>query len=61
MFCTYCGSRFHTATNCPKTGHGQMNRLHMRCTYCGGKDHKYEGCPKINPLHTRPADSYIKD
>jgi DNA-directed RNA polymerase subunit RPC12/RpoP len=46
MHCTYCGSKQHTETNCPKTAGGQSNRLHMRCSYCGSKEHNINACPK---------------
>lgn len=46
MYCSYCGSRFHTITNCPKTWGGQANRNKMRCSYCGSNKHLIEACPK---------------
>ena len=46
MRCTYCGSKFHTITNCPKTFGGSISRIHMRCTYCGERTHNIEACPK---------------
>jgi hypothetical protein len=68
MFCTYCGSKHHTETNCPKTATGQSNRLHMRCSYCGKKDHNIEACLKtFNGNAARVwypddvADHFIKD
>lgn len=46
MFCSYCGSRQHTITNCPKTWQGQANRNRMYCTYCGSREHNIAACPK---------------
>lgn len=46
MYCTFCGSRRHTITLCPKTASGQSNRLHLRCSYCGSTKHSIEACPK---------------
>lgn len=61
MRCTYCGSRLHTISNCPKTWAGQGNRRAMRCTYCGKNDHNYEACPKIMAAHVRDPNGYVKD
>ena len=46
MYCTYCGSNFHTVQNCPKTWNGQGNRNKMRCSYCGSRTHNISACPK---------------
>lgn len=62
MNCTYCGSRLHTKTNCPKTWQGSVNRLHLHCTYCGGKDHNKNACSKRHITVTyKLDDNYILD
>lgn len=62
MYCTYCGSRSHTAKNCPKSYGGSVNRFHMRCTYCGGRDHNVDACPKTYSGSTNPdPNSYVRD
>jgi len=68
MHCTYCGSKRHTKTNCPKTRQGSCNRMHMRCTYCGSKHHNVEACPEtlagsaqrtFSPDNVK--DNFVKD
>jgi hypothetical protein len=68
MYCTFCGRKTHTITNCPSTASGQSNRLHMRCAYCGARDHNIEACPKtwhgsaVRAWHPETvADHFIKD
>ena len=46
MYCSYCGSRTHTAELCPKTAAGQANRNNLRCGYCGSNEHDIQACPK---------------
>lgn len=46
MRCTYCGSRGHPTSHCPKTWGGSARSANLRCTYCGGRDHNYEACVK---------------
>lgn len=46
MYCTYCGSRSHPTSHCPKTWGGSSARTGLHCTYCGGRDHNYEACTK---------------
>ena len=48
LYCWYCGSRKHTAKNCPKTWSGQANRRMMRCEYCGSTKHNLKACPKTS-------------
>jgi len=68
MYCTFCGSRNHTTTNCPKTWEGQGNRMNIRCAYCGSHKHNINACPKTHDgsaKRTWNKDSiendYIKD
>lgn len=46
MYCTYCGSKKHTITNCPKTWAGSVNHERLYCGYCGGHDHTINTCLK---------------
>ena len=62
MRCTYCGSKKHTETNCPKTAGGQAARRAMRCGYCGAGDHTDQACPKIRGRRVdRDPDAYVLD
>lgn len=43
MYCTYCGAKTHSITNCPKTA---SHRNAMYCIYCGSREHNLRACPK---------------
>jgi hypothetical protein len=60
MNCSYCGSKLHPTSHCPKTWGGQANRNRLRCSYCGGADHNYEACPKIRS-HPAQGGITVKD
>lgn len=68
MRCSYCGSHFHTKTNCPKTWQGSINRAKLRCKYCGSHEHDIVACPSTWGGSARRtyneeqvADHFIKD